>query len=121
MIQAMCMRNAHLRVLPQEVLHRVLVHLQRIHKVLRIAPHAQRVAAPRLATGRLQIAWHATILKSGFAVIALEWQAIHFGQQGVSHKMSIDQLHATWYAKLLQDLSFCCAASITLMYMPGKC
>ena len=52
-----CM-NARLRVLPHKVLHRVLVHLQRVHKVLRVAPHAQRVAAPRIAARRLQIAWH---------------------------------------------------------------
>jgi len=48
--------RARLRVLAQEVLHGVLVHLQRVHKVLRVAAHAQRVAAARLPVRGLQVA-----------------------------------------------------------------
>ena len=41
--------------LAQQVLNRVFVHLQCIHKVLRVPPHPQRVALPCITMGGLQI------------------------------------------------------------------
>mmetsp|Transcript_13540 Transcript_13540/g.33229 ORF Transcript_13540/g.33229 Transcript_13540/m.33229 type:complete len:216 (-) Transcript_13540:259-906(-) len=45
-----------LRELAHQVLHRVLVKGQRVHKVLRVAPDAQLVRAARLAGGGHQVA-----------------------------------------------------------------
>ena len=42
--------------LAHEVLHRVLVHLQSVHKVLRIPPHPQSVALPAVPMTWLQVA-----------------------------------------------------------------
>ena len=41
----------------QQVLDRRLVHLQRVHEVLRVPSYPQLVALPELALARLQVAW----------------------------------------------------------------
>ena len=51
---------AHRGVLGEQVFNGGGVHLERVHEVLRVPAHAQRVAAPRLALGRLQVAWSGT-------------------------------------------------------------
>ena len=58
-------RDAHLRVPVQQVLDRRLVHLQRVHKVLRVPPYTQLVALPKLAGARLKIACRIDQLNCG--------------------------------------------------------
>lgn len=48
--------GSYLGVLVEKVLDGGLVHLQRVHEVLRIAPDAQLVALAELAGGGVQVA-----------------------------------------------------------------
>ena len=48
-------RKPHRRVLVEEVLHGVLVHLQRVHKVLRVASYPQGAALAEVTRSRQEI------------------------------------------------------------------
>ena len=76
----------HLGVLVQEIFHRAFIHLQGIHKVLRIARNPQRVAAAELTLRGLQLACTRTaphssvaracgLITACHAAAAAAWQA----------------------------------------------